>query len=185
MRILIVIFFLFFSLNGFAQIEKGTRTIAGSGMGSLNNYSSNSSSFSIHIEPEIGVFKRQNFLLQGYSALGFGRYVSPLYKSLDTRLGVGIGVRKYFTVSQKIMPFVGLGLMGMYFYDRENQTSLPVSNDHGVAPITWASAGASYFLTRSLVIEAALRYDIYFFDLSNQTASFRIPIGFRYLFGRD
>lgn len=187
MRKILLMICLGISFNGFAQIEKGTKTLGVMGQGSFQLSNTTARGFGIRLEPDVGIFLKQNFLVQSHLLMSYSNYS---FKQFDSKYeyfdaGIGLSARKYLTINERFMPFGEVGLMSRFGYTNEQDRRYGAFKSNEWFLSSWATIGMSYFLTPNLAVEAGLRYDLELLDLSNRPSAFTIPIGFKYYFRRE
>lgn len=109
---LIAVGLMFFGLAANAQVSKGTVTVGGNvGFGTSKTKDADNRSTNFSIQPQVGYFLSDK--LEGYVKLGYSDesnndgYVNVPGKNKTDQFGGGIGLRKYFMVSDNVAIFAG------------------------------------------------------------------------------
>ncbi|MDP4688054.1 MAG: outer membrane beta-barrel protein [Salibacteraceae bacterium] len=188
MKKYVVLLALVSSFGAFAQIEKGTKTFGGTGGLSLSQSKSGTDYMSARLKPEFGYFLKKNWMIQsqlnlGYTYIKQGFDLDKNVQGLNT--GLSLSTRYYVPINERFMLFGEFGIaMNTSFAKHEDFFWRSVSSRNPIYMNSFATVGASYFLTDNLAIEAGVRYTSGGLNLANGSGVLSVPIGIKYYFGR-
>ncbi len=166
-RGLIVILLLVVTTQSFAQIEKGTVAVGGSGAIrylSLSQNNQKTSNFGLSIYPNGGYFVVKNFMIGGqtgyaYSTNNWQDFLGKAH-SVSHSFNIGPELRYYLRITNKIYAHF---MINASFSIGTNETKyeqlLVLNNPSSTIGATWnAGAGISFFVTKSVAVALTPMY---------------------------
>lgn len=160
-KMLIAVGLMFFGLAASAQVSKGTVTVGGNvGFRTSKTKDADNRSTNFSIQPQIGYFLSDK--LEGYVKLGYTNE-SESYtdnsagKNKTDQFGGGIGLRKYFMVSDNVAIFAGPELS--YYSGSAKQEPSGGSSQKLYDTNTFnanVNAGVGVFFTKNIGLVAGL-----------------------------
>ncbi|MBN1187563.1 MAG: hypothetical protein JXB49_35135 [Bacteroidales bacterium] len=162
-----------------SQTEKGNFMLGGDAS-TLINLDDGYQNFAISMNPNIGLFVKDNLVLGGRLPLMFAK--SEEYSNL--KYGLGPFVRYYLMPRENMGMFLGVlsGIAAATYMGGENATKLDIYS--GI------EAGTAHFLNESIALELALRYQYfnqgqYSMDERSNNSTISLNLGFQIYFNRD